>query len=263
MDMTSEGARLDVSALPVPGISLGDAKRSIPFANAIRLQESFTARVERKALAWLTARLPSWVNSDHLTLLGFAAMILAGASYALARTNRIGLLLATGCLALNWFGDSLDGTLARLRNRQRPRYGFYVDHMIDTLGGFFLMGGLAISGIVDWRIALGMFIAFLMLSVEVYLSAYTLGTFRLSFAKFGPTEIRILLALGNTALWFHPDARISGSSYRVFDLGGIVAIAGMALMLVVSTVCHTVKLYRAETLDSSSGFRNCGVEGFK
>jgi archaetidylinositol phosphate synthase len=263
MDMSSEGARLDVSTLPVPRIPPRKAKKSIPFANAIRLQESFTARAERKALAWLAARLPWWVNSDHLTLLGFAAMILAGASYALVRTNRIGLLLATVCLALNWFGDSLDGTLARLRNRQRPRYGFYVDHMIDTLGGFFLMGGLAISGIVDWRIALGMFIAFLMLSVEVYLSAYTLGTFRLSFAKFGPTEIRILLALGNTALWFYPDARLSGTSYRIFDLGGIVAIAGMALMLVVSAVCNTVKLYRAETLDSSSGFRNSGVEGLK
>jgi len=120
--------------------------------------------------------------------------------------------------------------------------------MIDTVGGLFLMGGLAISGIVDWRIALGMFIAFLMLSVEVYLAAYTLGTFRLSFAKFGPTEIRILLALGNAALWFYPDARIFGFSFRFFDVCGIVAIAGMALMLIISTICNTVKLYRAETL---------------
>jgi len=216
--------------------------------NAIRLQESFTARAERRALAWLAERLPSWVNSDHLTIVGFVAMFLAGASYALARANRVWLILAAIFLAVNWFGDSLDGTLARLRNRQRPRYGFYVDHMIDTVGGLFLMGGLAISGIVDWRIALGMFIAFLMLSVEVYLAAYTLGTFRLSFAKFGPTEIRILLALGNAALWFYPDARIFGFSFRFFDVCGIVAIAGMALMLIISTICNTVKLYRAETL---------------
>src|SRR3979490_2097989 len=120
--------------------------------------------------------------------------------------------------------------------------------MIGTVGGLFLMGGLAISGIVDWRIALGMFIAFLMLSVEVYLAAYTLGKFRLSFAKFGPTEIRILLALGNIVLWVSPETRVLGSSYRVFDVGGVVAIAGMAFMLVVSTICNTVKLYRAETL---------------
>lgn len=246
--MTNEGVRLDVGALPVQGIPVRDAKDSIPFVNAIRLQESFTARVERRALAWLAERLPSWVNSDHLTLVGFVAMFLAGASYALARANRVGLILATIFLALNWYGDSLDGTLARLRNRQRPRYGFYVDHMIDTVGGLFLMGGLAISGIVDWRIALGMFIAFLMLSVEVYLAAYTLGKFRLSVAKLGPTEIRILLALGNTALWFHRDVQIFGSPYRVFDVGGIVAIAGMAFMLVILTIRNTIKLYRAETL---------------
>jgi len=244
--MTNEETQLDVALLPGRGIPFAVEKKSIPFKDAVRLQESFTARAERKALAWLAARLPLWVNSDHLTLLGFAAMFFAGASYALARTNRVGLILATIFLALNWFGDSLDGTLARVRNQQRPRYGFYVDHMIDTVGGLFLMGGLAISGIVDWRIALGMFIAFLMLSVEVYLAAYTAGTFRLSFAKFGPTEIRILLAIGNAALWFHPDARIVGSSFRVFDAGGIAAIAGMALMLVVSTIWNTVKLYRAE-----------------
>jgi archaetidylinositol phosphate synthase len=246
--MEHEGIPLNITSLAAQAIATRQTRKSIPFADAIRLQESFTARAERQALAWLAARLPSWVNSDHLTLLGFIAMLLAGASYALARTSRAGLILATFFLALNWFGDSLDGTLARIRNRQRPRYGFYVDHMIDTLGGLFLMGGLAISGIVDWRIALGMFVAYLMLSIEVYLAAYTLGTFRLSFAKFGPTEIRILLALGNVALWFHPESRVFGSSYRVFDVGGIIAIAGMALMLIVSTIGSTAKLYRAETV---------------
>src|ERR1700731_1059628 len=230
----------------IPSEAVPTGLQAIPFNDAVRLQESFTAPAERKTLAWLAARLPLWVNSDHLTLLGFISMFLAGASYALVRASRAGLLLATLFLVLNWFGDSLDGTLARLRKQQRPRYGFYVDHIIDTFGGLFLMGGLAISGIIDWRIALGMFIAFLMLSVEVYLAAYTLGTFRLSFAKLGPTEIRILLALGNAALWFYPDARIFGSSYRVFDVGGIAAIAGMGIMLVVSAICNTVKLYRAE-----------------
>jgi archaetidylinositol phosphate synthase len=232
----------------IPSEATPIALQAIPFNDAVRLQESFTSRAERKTLAWLAARLPLWVNSDHLTLLGFISMFLAGASYALVRASRAGLVFATLFLALNWFGDSLDGTLARLRKQQRPRYGFYVDHIIDTFGGLFLMGGLAISGIIDWRIALGMFIAFLMLSVQTYLATYTLGTFRLSFAKFGPTEIRILLALGNSALWFHPDAHVFGSAYRVFDVGGIVAIAAMMLMLVVSTVRNTVKLYRAETL---------------
>jgi len=245
--MMDEGTPMVPTSLALQKIPVRETKKSVPFQNAFRLQESFTAAAERKALAWLAVRLPARVNSDHLTLLGFVAMFLAGASYAFARTHRVGLILATLFLALNWFGDSLDGTLARLRNRQRPRYGFYVDHMIDTFGGFFLMGGLAISGFVDWRIALGMFVAFLMLSIQVYLATYTVGTFQLSFAKFGPTEIRILLALGNAVLWFHPDARIIGLPYRIFDAGGILAIAGMSLMLVVSTIFNTVKLYRAET----------------
>src|SRR6202035_3121759 len=141
---------------------------------------------ERKALLWLAERLPPFIKPDHLTVLGFVAMFLAGCSYAFGRWTPWGLLLATFCLALNWFGDSLDGTLARVRNRQRPRYGFYVDHMIDSFGALFLMGGLAVSGYIDWRIAMGLLVAFLLLSIESYLASYTLGIFRLSFAKFGP-----------------------------------------------------------------------------
>jgi len=246
--MTQDGTPMVPASVVSNTTPAQKSRKFTPFKDAVRLQESFTAAAERKALAWLAARLPAWVNSDHLTLVGFVAMFLAGVSYAFARTHRAGLILATIFLALNWFGDSLDGTLARLRNRQRPRYGFYVDHMIDTFGGFLMMGGLAISGFVDWRIALGMFVAFLMLSVEVYLATYTVGIFRLSFAKFVPTEIRILLALGNVALWFHPNAVILGTSYRIFDVGGVIAIAGMALMLVVAATVNTVKLYRAETL---------------
>ena len=245
--MRGQGTQVAVAALTARAVPLGKAAKSIPFKDAVRLQESFTAAIERRVLAWFAAGLPIWVNSDHLTLLGFVSMFLAGASYAFARVYRSGLLFATLFLGLNWFGDSLDGTLARLRNCQRPRYGFYVDHMIDTFGGFFLMGGLALSGFVDWRIALGMFVAFLMLSVQVYLATYSLGTFQMSFAKFGPTEIRILLAVGNVALWVHPNSRGFGFPYRVFDVGGIIAIAGMTLMLVASTIFNTIRLYREET----------------
>jgi archaetidylinositol phosphate synthase len=175
-------------------------------------------------------------------------MFLAGGSYALARWHPIGLLLAAFFLAVNWFGDSLDGTLARARNRQRPRYGFYVDHMIDSFGALLLITGLAISGYVDWRIAFGMLTAFLLLSIETYLAAYTLGRFRLSFGIFGPTEIRILLAVGGIALWLNPKASVPGIWLRRFDFGGLVAMAGMALMVIVAAAAHTVKLYKQETL---------------
>ena len=218
------------------------------FKNAARLQNSFTAATERKALLWLAARMPSSINSDHLTILGFAAMFLAGCSYAFARWTPWGLLLATLFLALNWFGDSLDGTLARVRNRQRPRYGFYVDHMIDSFGALFLMAGLAVSGYIDWRIATGLLVAFLLLSIESYLASYTLGTFRLSFAKFGPTEIRILLGIANAILFFLPAARIPGWSHRLLDIGGAIAIVAMTAMAIFAAVTHTISLYRQETL---------------
>ena len=218
------------------------------FKNATRLQNSFTAAIERKALLWLASRLLPSINSDHLTLLGFVAMFLAGCSYALARWNPWGLLLATLCLALNWFGDSLDGTLARVRNRQRPRYGFYVDHIIDSFGALFLMGGLAVSGYIDWRIAMGLLVAFLLLSIESYLASYTLGIFRLSFAKFGPTEFRILLAIANTVLFFLPTARTPGWSHHLLDVGGAIAIVAMTAMAIFAAVSHTLALYRQETL---------------
>jgi len=220
---------------------------AMEFKNATRVQDSVTSIFEHRALLWLAARLPSWVSSDQLTFLGFVAMFLAGCSYFLAHWHPVGLLLATMFLALNWFGDSLDGTLARVRNRQRPRYGFYVDHMIDSFGALFLMAGLGLSGYVDWRIAMGMLVAFLLLSIETYLASYTLGVFRLSFAKLGPTEIRILLGFGNFVLWLHPNIRVPGLSWRLFDFAGLVAIPAMGIMVVSAAVWHTVELYRQET----------------
>ncbi|HYX70100.1 MAG TPA: hypothetical protein VE825_13265, partial [Terriglobales bacterium] len=145
-------------------------------------------------------------------------------------------------------GDSLDGTLARVRRCQRPRYGFYVDHVLDTFGAFFLMGGLALSGYVHPGIALGMLIAFLMLSAEVYLATYTLGSFHMSFWKFGPTEIRLCLIAGNLALLRSPTAHLFGRAFRLFDVGGAVAIVGMGVMLAVSAARHIAQLYRQEPL---------------
>ena len=115
------------------------------FKPAVRQQESLLAPLEKKTLIWLAGRMPSWVNSDHLTLLGFLGMILSGVCYFLASWNPLTLIGAIACLAVNWFGDSLDGTLARVRGRQRPRYGFYVDHIVDSFGAIFLIGGLGLS----------------------------------------------------------------------------------------------------------------------
>jgi phosphatidylglycerophosphate synthase len=224
------------------------SEKQTGFIPATRQQQSFLAAAEKRCLLWLAERTPRWINSDHLTLLGFAAQCMAGACYAFARWNRFTLLLGIVFLALNWLGDSLDGTLARVRCCQRPRYGFYVDHTVDTFAAFFLMGGLALSGYVHPAIAFGMLIAFLMLSIEAYLGAYTLGRFQLSYWKFGPTEIRLLLAVGNFALLRWPAAKVLGTELTPFDVGGIIGIVGMSLMLIVSAVQHTRTLYREEKI---------------
>jgi archaetidylinositol phosphate synthase len=237
----------DMGGAPVTRMRAKTAAQ-VGFQQEKRVQESFSAAAERKALNWLAARLPDWVNSDHLTVLGSLGMLLAGASYAAARWHAWGLLAATFFLAVNWFGDSLDGTLARLRNCQRPRYGFYVDHLLDSFGALFLMGGLAVSGYINPWMAMAMLIAFLLLSIEVYLTTYTLGSFQLSYGKLGPTEIRIVLAMGNLALYFRGSPLVLGGRFLLLDVGGVVGIAGMTIMLLVSAARHVAQLYREERL---------------
>jgi archaetidylinositol phosphate synthase len=222
--------------------------QSSGFREAGRAQVSFLAPLEKRCLVWLAHRTPRRINSDHLTALGLLALLGAGLSYWWAGVNRYALLAGIICLALNWLGDSLDGTLARVRNCQRPRYGFYVDHVVDAFGTFFLLGGLALSGYMHPAVGGGLLIAYFMLSIEVYLATYTIGTFHLSFWKFSPTELRILLMAGNVALLFKPVVHLWGAQYRLFDVGGVIGIAGMAVMLIAAVIRHTVLLYRAEPL---------------
>jgi phosphatidylglycerophosphate synthase len=215
-------------------------------ASASRLNNSLLAGAEKRTLVWLARRLPERVSPDHLTILGLAAQIMAGAAYAVARYDRYWLLAVIGFLFLNWLGDSLDGTLARVRNRQRPRYGFYVDHMVDSFGSLALMGGLALSGYMHPVIAIGLLIAFLVLSIQSYLATHTLGEFQLSFWSFGPTELRILLAVGNLALLRWPI--VLHGHYRLFDVGGAIGLAGMSLMVIFFTAKNTYRLYQEERL---------------
>ena len=219
-----------------------------PFQEADRAQLSFLAPLEKRCLIWLAQRAPAWMNSDHLTALGLLALLAAGMCYWYSRWNTMALLLVIVCLAANWAGDSLDGTLARVRNKQRPRYGFYVDHIVDCLGALFLLGGLALSSFMTPGIALGLLIAYLLLSCEVYLATYTLGKFEISFWKFSPTELRILLAAGNIALFLNPRAGLSllGERYSMLDIGGAIGIVGMAIVLAISVIKHTRRLYQAE-----------------
>jgi archaetidylinositol phosphate synthase len=220
------------------------------FREAVRELRSVTGPIERRLLRWLAARLPPGVNSDHLTLLGFLAMVGAGACYALSARNAAWLHVVNLLLVVNWFGDSLDGTLARYRNRLRPRYGFYVDHIVDMYGFFALFAGLALSPYMSRWVALGLLVVYYMLAIHIYLSTYTEGVFKIAYGKVGGTELRILLIAGNLVLLVHPRVELAGRSYALYDVAGALGIAALAVTLVVSTVRSTRRLFALERIDT-------------
>jgi archaetidylinositol phosphate synthase len=219
-------------------------------STAVRVHESLLAAAEKKALIWMAQRLPGWVNSDHLTGLGITSMLAAGVAYWLAGGEPLWLWAVNLLLVANWFGDSLDGTLARVRNRQRPRYGYYVDHVVDVLGISFLMGGLALSGIMAPAVAAVFLVSYLLLSCEVYLATHSLNKFQISFFKFGPTELRILLIAGNLfQLYMTPRIDVDGRVFSLFDVGFACWAGGVLAVFAVMTAKHTKQLYEEERLD--------------
>jgi archaetidylinositol phosphate synthase len=203
---------------------------------------------EKKALHWLALHMPAWINSDHLTLIGLAAMVTAGAGYWTASRNKYALLIVVASLAVNWFGDSLDGTLARIRNCQRPRYGYYVDHVIDLFGTTTMLGGLALSGYMSPMIALALLAAFVLVEAEVFLATLVHQIFRMSCFHIGPTELRIVLAIGTLYLLHNAKVHVAGKTYLLFDVGGVVAAAGLCCAFTFSAIRNTRALYKAEPL---------------
>lgn len=220
----------------------------VAFTPARRVNQSLTAAMEKRSLIWMAERAPRRVTSDQLTILGLAAQFAAGVFYWLSRYDRKALLLVIVCLVLNWLGDSLDGTLARVRQQQRPRYGFYVDHIVDIFGAIGLMLGLGFSGLLHWQVALAMLVTFMLLSSESYLATYTLSCFELSQGILGPTEIRILLILCNLTLLHNPYCTILGHRVLLFDLGGVIGAIGMLVIAVLVTARHTAQLFSEEPL---------------
>ena len=215
----------------------------------IRINTGVLAAREKQVLIWIAQRLPRWVNSDQLTLLALLAMAGAGASFWAARRWPSALVLVVVSLAINWFGDSLDGTLARVRKHERPRYGFYVDHVLDIAGASLLFGGMSLSGFMSPIVGLAVLVAYMLVSAEVFLATAVQGKFRMSFLSVGPTELRILLSIGALTLFSNPVVRPFGlGPFLLFDVGGVVAALGMLLAFVTSALRTTMALYRAEPL---------------
>jgi archaetidylinositol phosphate synthase len=213
-----------------------------------RIHGSLLAGAEKRLLVWMAARLPRWVNSDHLTGLGALAMLAAGAGYALAPYWPPALLLVVLFLALNWFGDSLDGTLARVRRHERPRYGFYVDHVLDAIGILCVVAGLFAGGFVGLMPAAGFLLAYYLLTIEIALATHALGVFRISYWKFGPTELRILLAIGTLQLLNSPGSTIAGHRLLLFDIGTAIGAIALLVTFLISAISNTRKLYALEPL---------------
>ena len=213
----------------------------------VRQHHSLLAAAEKPLLIAIARRLPRWIHSDHLTTLAVVSMAVAGAGYLVARWDTRGLWVVVAALAVNWFGDSLDGTLARVRKVERPRYGYYLDHVVDIVGITMLLGGLAGSTFMSPVVALSLLVAYLLVAGEVFLTTAVRGVFTISFAGFGPTELRILLAIGTVALHNDPHV-VLGPLGRVplFDVGGMVAIAGLGVALIIAATKNTIALARLE-----------------
>ncbi|MBR1792709.1 MAG: CDP-alcohol phosphatidyltransferase family protein [Bacteroidales bacterium] len=165
-----------------------------------RIQTSFLNGRERQLLLWLAARMPQWVTSDMLTVIGVFGAFVTGLGFALTNWGIGWLWLSTLGLFINWFGDSLDGTLARYRNTQRPIYGYYIDHTIDCINEAFMFIGAGLSPLIHLNLALSAFTIYLMLTINVSMNAHLKSEFRLTYAKLGPTEFRLLIIIANTLL---------------------------------------------------------------
>ncbi len=214
----------------------------------IREHRSILAAAEKRLLIFIAARLPAWVTSDQLTALALVAMAAAGAAFAAIRVTPWAGAAFVTLLALNWFGDSLDGTLARVRDQQRPRYGYYVDHVLDLAGTTALLTGMAVSGLMTPALAFAVLAGYCVVAAESYLATHSCGTFRLSFAGMGPTELRILLAIGALKVAAEPFVTIGGRSFLLFDVGGLCAVAGFAVVFAASCVRNGRALYLLEPL---------------
>jgi phosphatidylglycerophosphate synthase len=216
-----------------------------------RINRGILAGFEKRLLVRLAERMPARVGSDHLTALGFLGMVGAAAGFAAAPFEARWTTLVVAGLAVNWFGDSLDGTLARVRRLERPRYGYYVDHVLDVTGTIALFGGLALSGLMSPPAALGFLIAFLAVEAERFLATHSTGVFRMSFARVGPTELRILLAVGALVARVKPAVHVGGyGPYLLFDVGGVIGIGALAAVFVAGALGTGRALHREEALPS-------------
>lgn len=213
-----------------------------------RVNDILMGPLERPALAWLAKAMPAWVNPDMLTFFGFLAGVLIGVSYYLTNYNHNFLWLASLGFVLNWFGDSLDGTLARFRHIERPRYGFFIDHVVDIISEVFIFLGLALSPYVDYSLATLALIAYLCMTTLVMVITTVEGLFQISYGKLGPTEARLIAISANTIIYFigNPEVHLPVGSIALYNLIVLVIIILLFTFFVSTTIKHGVSLSKAD-----------------
>lgn len=215
-----------------------------------RVNDILLGPLERPALKWLSARMPAWVTPDLLTTFGLFGAVLIFLSYCLTNLDKNFLWLASFGFVINWFGDSLDGTLARYRKIERPHYGFFVDHVLDSVAEVLVFMGIGLSPYVDFRLACLGLITYLLVSNMVFIMTITSGVFRISGAKFGPTEFRAIAILTNTIVYMagNPLIRLPFGSVLLYDLvlGGVIV-----LLLILFITISWQEARRLEKVDNN------------
>ncbi|MBQ9309752.1 MAG: CDP-alcohol phosphatidyltransferase family protein [Bacteroidales bacterium] len=208
-----------------------------------RIQTSVLNAAEHKALVWLAARQPRWVTSNMLTIVGISGAVIIAAGYILSNLDIRWLWLATFGWIVNWYGDSLDGNLARYRNTGRPIYGYYLDHTVDAINEIFMFVGIGLSALLNIWIAIVGLILYLLLTLNVSMNAHLKKEFRLTYISMGPTELRIIMIIINTLFIFirplrefSRDVELFGSSYSLgaLDIIGGIIVAALAVVYVVT-----------------------------
>ncbi len=217
---------------------MNNADKRAPVAT--RIQQNILARGERRLLNWLCARLPAWVTPDQLTALGFAGALMVAGGYLLSWLGSGWLALSLAGYVVNWFGDSLDGSLARWRKIERPTYGYFVDHSVDAIATFLMVASMGMSPFMRFDVALLGVVGYFLLSIHTFLAAKVVGEFRLSYLAGGPTELRLMLMALTLAMPALGDERVLGSHFSPLDLFGL----GVASILVTLFVIQSLTLAR-------------------
>ncbi|MGB3713384.1 MAG: CDP-alcohol phosphatidyltransferase family protein [Candidatus Promineifilaceae bacterium] len=202
-----------------------------------RVNDILLGPLERPALQWLCAHAPGWMSPDILTLIGIFGSVVIFAGYVLTNVNLAFLWLATLGYVINWYGDSLDGSLARYRKIERPKYGFFVDHTVDAFSQLLIFVGLGLSPIISFEVASLALIGYLLLTVYVYVNTYVTGVFKISYGKFGPTEMRAIAIIANVVffIWASPTIELWFGTVSVYDIF-ILAIAAILITLFIYSV---------------------------